>query len=125
LVCFWRWLNTASHRFHRRMLDGRNGGCGVRRRSPRVAGGWALSLGWKGVVGLLDLGLRGGLIKGDRLLNMFQGQFVECQVFELALPFAALPRNSQREGAVVARGQGFGRRSRFMHRAWTVPARMA
>ena len=46
---------------------------------------WALSLDWKGVVGLLDLGLRGGLIKGDRLLNMFQGQFVECQFSELAL----------------------------------------
>ena len=51
---------------------------------------WALSLDWRGVVGLLDLGLRGGLIKGDRLLNMFQGQFVECQFSELALPFAAV-----------------------------------
>ena len=51
---------------------------------------WALSLDWKGVVGLLDLGLRGGLIKGDRLLRMFQGQFVECQFSELALPFAAV-----------------------------------
>jgi NTE family protein len=51
---------------------------------------WALSLDWKGVVGLLDLGLRGGLIKGDRLLNMFHGQFVECQFSELALPFAAV-----------------------------------
>ena len=51
---------------------------------------WALSLDWKGVVGLLDLGLRGGLIKGERLLNMFQGQFVQCQFSELALPFAAV-----------------------------------
>ena len=51
---------------------------------------WALSLDRKRVVGLLDLGLRGGLIKGDRLLNMFQGQFVECQFSELALPFAAV-----------------------------------
>src|SRR4030095_7513431 len=49
-----------------------------------------LSLDWKRVVGLLDLGLRGGLIKGDRLLNMFQGQFVECQFSELAVPFAAV-----------------------------------
>src|SRR4029434_10276085 len=40
---------------------------------------WALSLDWKGVVGLLDLGLRGGLIKGDRLLNVFQGQFVRSE----------------------------------------------
>jgi NTE family protein len=51
---------------------------------------WALSLDWKAVVGLLDLGLRGGLIKGERLLNMFQGQFVECRFSELALPFAAV-----------------------------------
>ena len=51
---------------------------------------WALSLDWKRVVGLLDLGLRGGLIKGERLLDMFQGQFVECQFSELALPFAAV-----------------------------------
>ncbi len=51
---------------------------------------YALSLDWKRVVGLLDLGLRGGLIKGDRLVNMFQGQFVECQFSELPLPFAAV-----------------------------------
>jgi NTE family protein len=51
---------------------------------------YALSLDWRRVVGLLDLGLRGGLIKGDRLLNMFQGQFVECQFSELAIPFAAV-----------------------------------
>ena len=51
---------------------------------------WALSLDWKGVVGLLDLGLRGGLIKGDRLLNMFQGNFVECEFSELPVPFAAV-----------------------------------
>ena len=51
---------------------------------------YAMSLDWKRVVGLLDLGLRGGLIKGDRLLNMFQGQFVECQFSELAIPFAAV-----------------------------------
>jgi NTE family protein len=51
---------------------------------------WALSLDWRRVVGLLDLGVRGGLIKGDRLLNMFQGHFVECQFSELVVPFAAV-----------------------------------
>jgi NTE family protein len=51
---------------------------------------WALSLDWKRVVGLLDLGLRGGLIKGERLLSVFQGQFVECQFSELVVPFAAV-----------------------------------
>ena len=51
---------------------------------------WALSLDWKGVVGLLDLGFRGGLIKGERLLNLFQVQFVECRFSELPMPFAAV-----------------------------------
>lgn len=51
---------------------------------------WALSLDWKRVVGLLDVGLRGGLIKGDRLLEFFHGQFVDCQFSELPLPFAAV-----------------------------------
>ena len=51
---------------------------------------WALSLDWKRVVGLLDLGLRGGLLKGDRLLNVFQGNFVECEFSELRVPFATV-----------------------------------
>jgi NTE family protein len=51
---------------------------------------WALSLDWKRVFGLLDLGLRGGLIKGDRLLNVFHAQFVQCQFSELVVPFAAV-----------------------------------
>src|SRR6266700_3316878 len=51
---------------------------------------WALTLDWKRVVGLLDFGLRGGLIKGDRLLNMFQGQFVECQFSQLQFQFAVV-----------------------------------
>ncbi len=51
---------------------------------------WALSLTVKRVVGLLDVGLWGGVFKGDRLLNMFQGQFVECQFSELPMPFAAV-----------------------------------
>jgi len=51
---------------------------------------WALSLDWKRVVGLADVGLRGGLFKGDRLLNLYQGQFVQCPFSELAVPFAAV-----------------------------------
>jgi NTE family protein len=51
---------------------------------------WALSLDWRRVVRLLDVGLRGGLIKGDRLVNLFQGQFVESRFSELMLPFAAV-----------------------------------
>jgi patatin-like phospholipase len=51
---------------------------------------WALSLDWKRIVKLLDVGLRGGLIKGERLLDFFHGQFVECQFNELAIPFATV-----------------------------------
>jgi len=51
---------------------------------------WALSLDWKRIVRLLDVGLQGGLIKGERLLEFFHGQFVECQFDELAIPFATL-----------------------------------
>ena len=51
---------------------------------------WALSLTLKRVVGLLDVGLWGGVFKGDRLIRMFQGQFVECQFSDLPLPFAAV-----------------------------------
>lgn len=51
---------------------------------------WALSLDWKRIVELLDIGLPGGLIKGDRLLDFFHAQFVACQFSELPLPFAAV-----------------------------------
>jgi NTE family protein len=51
---------------------------------------WALSLDGKGVVGMLDIGLRGGLFKGHRLLDHFHRQFASCQFSELELPFAAV-----------------------------------
>src|SRR5437016_5598740 len=51
---------------------------------------WALSLDWKRVVGLVDVGLRGGVFKGDRLLNLYQGQFVQGPFSELSVPFAVV-----------------------------------
>jgi NTE family protein len=51
---------------------------------------WALALDWKGVLGLLDFGFRGGLIKGDRLLDFFHGQCAQGAFSELLLPFAAV-----------------------------------
>ena len=51
---------------------------------------WALSLDGKGVVGMLDLGLRGGLIKGHRLLDHFHAQFAGGPFSELQLPFGAI-----------------------------------
>jgi NTE family protein len=52
--------------------------------------GWALSLDGMGVLGLLDIGLRGGLFKGDRLLEVYHAQFAGCEFSELDLPFAAI-----------------------------------
>jgi NTE family protein len=51
---------------------------------------WALSLDAKGVVGMLDIGLRGGLIKGNRLLDHFHVQFAGGPFSELQLPFGAI-----------------------------------
>jgi len=51
---------------------------------------WALSLDGKSVFGMLDIGLRGGLIKGHRLLDHYHHQFAACLFSELELPFAAI-----------------------------------
>lgn len=47
-------------------------------------GAWVETLGWQDVVGLMDMGLRGGLLKGDKLMAFFQRQFVDRD-------FTALP----------------------------------
>src|SRR2546426_11119308 len=51
---------------------------------------WALALDWKRVLKLADFGLRGGLIKGERVNEVFREQFVECEFSELPIPFAAV-----------------------------------
>jgi NTE family protein len=51
---------------------------------------WALSLDWKRMLKLMDFGLRGGLIKGKRVREVFREQFVEREFSELAVPFAAV-----------------------------------
>src|SRR2546430_4012799 len=51
---------------------------------------WALSLDGRGVFGLLDIGLRGGLIKGNRLLDFFDGHIGGGEFFQLAGAFAAV-----------------------------------
>jgi NTE family protein len=52
--------------------------------------GWALSLDWKRMLKLMDFGLRGGLIKGRRVREVFREQFVEREFSELPVPFAAV-----------------------------------
>ena len=51
---------------------------------------WALSFDWKRMLKLADFGLRGGLIKGERVNELFHEQFVECEFSELPIPFAAV-----------------------------------
>jgi NTE family protein len=51
---------------------------------------WALSLDWKRMLKLMDFGLRGGLIKGKRVREVFREQFVERDFSELEVPFAAV-----------------------------------
>ena len=51
---------------------------------------WALSLDWKRMLKLMDFGLRGGLIKGKRVREVFREQFVEREFSELDVPFAAV-----------------------------------
>ena len=51
---------------------------------------WALTFDWKRMLKLADFGLRGGLIKGKRVNEIFHEQFVECEFSELPIPFAAV-----------------------------------
>ena len=51
---------------------------------------WALGLDWKRILRLADFGLRGGLIRGRRMREVFHEQFVERTFSELSVPFAAV-----------------------------------
>lgn len=51
---------------------------------------WVTSLGWKDVMGFLDVGFAGGLIKGSRVMDFFREHIVDCDFSKLALPFACV-----------------------------------
>lgn len=51
---------------------------------------WTTGLTWQDVVGLLDVGLSGGLIKGDKLIAFFEKHFVDKDFSALPLPFACV-----------------------------------
>ncbi len=51
---------------------------------------WVRSLSVQSVVGFLDFSLAGGLIKGDKLIEFFRAHFIDRQIAELSLPFAAV-----------------------------------
>ena len=70
-------------------------------------GGWVESLGWQDVVGLMDMGLRGGLIKGDKLIGFFERNFVDRDFTALLHTFGCVATDLQsghevwlREGSV-------------------------
>ncbi|MDO8960050.1 MAG: patatin-like phospholipase family protein, partial [Rhodocyclaceae bacterium] len=70
---------------------------------------WATGLAWQDVVGLLDVGLAGGLIKGDKLMAFFKRHFVDKDFSALPLPFACVATDLAngreiwlREGSVAA-----------------------
>lgn len=72
-------------------------------------GSWVESLGWQEVVGLMDMGLRGGLIKGDRLIGFFERNFVDRDFVALRHTFGCVATDLQnghevwlREGSVSA-----------------------
>lgn len=51
---------------------------------------WAEALKWQDVVSLLDVSLRGGLIKGDKLIDFFERNFVDRDFAELDFRFGCV-----------------------------------
>lgn len=51
---------------------------------------WAETLQWQDVVSLLDVSLRGGLIKGQKLISFFERNFIDRDFSELDLRFACV-----------------------------------
>ncbi|NMG74834.1 patatin-like phospholipase RssA [Aromatoleum diolicum] len=69
---------------------------------------WAESLKWQDVVSLLDVSLRGGLIKGQKLIQFFERNFVDRDFSQLDRRFACVATELQtgreiwlREGSVA------------------------
>ena len=51
---------------------------------------WVTGLAWTQVVRLMDLTWRGGLIRGQRLFNLFRATFQDREIAELEIPFGAV-----------------------------------
>lgn len=51
---------------------------------------WVRSLTLQTVVSFLDFSLNGGLIKGEKLIDFFRNHFIDREIAELPLPFAAV-----------------------------------
>jgi NTE family protein len=51
---------------------------------------WVTGLAWTTVLRLMDLTWRGGLIRGNRLFNLFRTMFAKRDITDLAVPFGAV-----------------------------------
>ena len=51
---------------------------------------WVTGLAWTKVVRLMDITWKGGLIRGQRLFNLFRATFQDLDIAELAIPFGAV-----------------------------------
>ncbi len=51
---------------------------------------WVKALAWKEVLSLLDVSFSGGLIKGEKLIEFFQRNFVDHDFSKLDIPFACV-----------------------------------
>jgi len=70
---------------------------------------WVAALGWKDVLGMFDVSLRGGLIKGEKLVEFFTRYFVDHDFASLPKPFACVATDLEtgreiwlKEGSVAA-----------------------
>lgn len=70
---------------------------------------WVTQLSWQDVLALMDVGLDGGFIKGEKLMAFFQRQFVDVDMSALPLPFACVATDLEtgrevwlRDGSVSA-----------------------
>lgn len=61
---------------------------------------WLLGMRVKDVVGLADVSLASGMLKGERLMEFFRGRFIKHPIENLSLPFAAVATDL-RTGAEV------------------------
>ncbi|MGB0128171.1 MAG: patatin-like phospholipase RssA [Rhodocyclaceae bacterium] len=69
---------------------------------------WVSGLAWQDVVSLLDVSLKGGFIKGAKLIQYFERNFVDRDFAQLPVPFACVATNLEtgrevwlREGSVA------------------------
>src|SRR3981081_4862306 len=51
---------------------------------------WVTGLAWTKVVRLMDITWKGGLIRGQRLFNLFRATFQDRDISELPIPFGAI-----------------------------------